>query len=748
MAKYRLTKNPRKSVNCEILQENLNGYIVRFDNGMVKNVRKSSVYALDKIDEAMLDDFIGGLKNVGRKVKDFGKKVYDKVRGFLTNLTNFGGVVVFDDGENTLNVSHPVNAMKASLEYAGVGFYPSDSVLMMCNELGIKQETGEEDFVDAPYMGSLHYNLMKNDNNGVRESYIRKYGKVKGNRLYEAIDQSKYGATPEDKIRIYLEIGDKLIDSDQDYIIDNLLMQWHGLYTGNRRKDASMPINIILGAPGVGKSAIVEGMKSTVKEAYDILDPFGNKDSINVITINASSITNEAFTLPATTGESVKYYKYKPDSEIKRELRIERDNTIEVIKDLPKTWLPVYDRTEITDDPYGDFADDDITKEVYLNALANGGYVYEDENGIKKLYNGPGGIFFIDEYFRMQSFAKDSLMTISTSRTIGQNLKFGDRWLVVAASNRYSDMSTSALREAFKAEAADNLRLNMYNYVPSVVKWLEFAKKINKYGRPNIMEDITDFVSEKTKGGTTYEYFYEVFKPNAHEIDTVTARVCPRSWEMLSEAYADCMSVSDGILNFTDMLVDDNVSFSPVRKQTTEQKKEYLEKTAAGIIGSEAAIVFVDWLSDRIALITDNITLDLYNCGPTGSALQPDSVMYVNNTLKRSTPDKFVSVFRNAMIPCLKSSIQPINIDFNRLKNIVDCLYYVVSAYMTDKKTQNVNYGVYSDIMASFDHTWPAQLMDLETRETIKAYTDSLESQGTMADAMKAARVAAKRFNK
>ena len=72
MAKYRLEKNRKKSVNCEVLYENLNGYIVRFDNGMIKNVKKSNVYALDKIDEAVLDDIRAGLSNFGIRVADTG----------------------------------------------------------------------------------------------------------------------------------------------------------------------------------------------------------------------------------------------------------------------------------------------------------------------------------------------------------------------------------------------------------------------------------------------------------------------------------------------------------------------------------------------------------------------------------------------------------------------------------------------------------------------------------------------------
>ena len=86
MAKYRLTKNPKKSVNCEVLQENLNGYIVRFDNGMIKNVNKKNVYAFDRIDEAVLNE--GFVDDVKANMSKFGKKIqyYQILIYHLTNL--------------------------------------------------------------------------------------------------------------------------------------------------------------------------------------------------------------------------------------------------------------------------------------------------------------------------------------------------------------------------------------------------------------------------------------------------------------------------------------------------------------------------------------------------------------------------------------------------------------------------------------------------------------------------------------
>ena len=53
MAKYKLKKNSNNVVNCEILNESANDYIVRFNNGVIQNVPKDRVSQLDNIDEGV-----------------------------------------------------------------------------------------------------------------------------------------------------------------------------------------------------------------------------------------------------------------------------------------------------------------------------------------------------------------------------------------------------------------------------------------------------------------------------------------------------------------------------------------------------------------------------------------------------------------------------------------------------------------------------------------------------------------------
>ena len=117
MAKYKL-KNSNNVVNCEILNESANDYIVRFNNGVIQNVPKERVTNLDNIDEGVLDTVRGAAEAVNKYGRKFTSKVKDiaqKVKEFLVKAFVANGFVVFKGIENKfLEASHPVNAMEGA----------------------------------------------------------------------------------------------------------------------------------------------------------------------------------------------------------------------------------------------------------------------------------------------------------------------------------------------------------------------------------------------------------------------------------------------------------------------------------------------------------------------------------------------------------------------------------------------------------------------------------------------------------
>jgi hypothetical protein len=128
MANYSL--NRTNKVHCSILDENClaNTYTVKFDNGVVRNVPKSKVSNLDRIDEGVLSR----LKEVGGKLLDnivkAGRYLYCAV----------GNVV-----SNTL-----FNVMFKAETRDGIGFYPGKTFVNVCDEAGVEPTISEEDDID------------------------------------------------------------------------------------------------------------------------------------------------------------------------------------------------------------------------------------------------------------------------------------------------------------------------------------------------------------------------------------------------------------------------------------------------------------------------------------------------------------------------------------------------------------------------------------------------------------------------
>lgn len=727
MAKYRLTKNPRKSVNCEVLQENLNGYIVRFDNGMIKNVNKRNVYAFDRIDEAVLnegfiDDVKDGLSKFGKSVVSVGKKIAKKIKDFFVDVFRVGDVVVFTDNRGkVLKASHPVNAIAAAKQYKGISVIPSESVLSVCEDTGIEPEAVEYEYDDNQYEGSLLYTLMVDNN--VNESYR---GKSVLKRLYEARNggsdtnvnipqkiKDMYDVTPAGIERIFLQTGTS-IDRNAFQLGDELLAKYVALREGIRNEDSTTSIYLILGAPGVGKSAAVEQLKKQVAK-LEYTNELGEKEGITTITINANSITSDAFTLPANSEQVQRITReYKSDDTIRH--HIAEKIKQQVIKDLPKTWLPVYDRTETKQSSGGDiynFKNELISTEVYLNAIANGGRLHEAADGKTKIVNGPGGVFFIDEYLRMQPFAKDSLMSIASSRTIGQNLVFGDRWFICAAANRYSDMSVSALQEAFYPEAADEMRIDTVNFVPTVNEWLEWGSKVNKKTeRLNIYQEIMDYINETSSAGATYKGFYDVTKLSGKSFDYNKPKLSPRTWEAYSEKLAEmCLfrvpADKRKELSLIDILQNDSIIIAgqdPNDKRTKlDAKLAKFEEHGAGIIGERGAKGFVDYLRKRCKTMTATIAKELYFVGPYATELTEDAMLYVTTTISSTAPDVMLKTINNVMVPFLKK--QNVNVTKEGLINIIKCLAYCIEA---SSNRSNVNLkDIWEGLSSTFAGVWP-----------------------------------------
>jgi hypothetical protein len=595
MAKYKL-RNSNNVVNCEILNESANDYIVRFNNGVIQNVPKDRVSQLDNIDEGVLDTVRGAAEAVNKYGRKFASKVKDianKVKEFLVKAFVADGFVIFKGTENKyLEASHPVNAMEGAKTTNCVNYVPGSDTVELCNELGITPEAVENYEFGGEYEGAIDFSGATNESVKGSTSLLK--------TLFEAEDTH---LSKSEKI----SLKGTFCDWSQEQIVNYMANEYMSRYEG--RKPNSLPL-LIWGAPGIGKTSIIRSLKEVVKNETG--------KEINIISINGGNVGPDDFTMPASIVKTI------TSNDIED---VDNDDfkgaTQTVIKDLPKTWLPVYNPQSEEADP------------ALLNAIANGGGIVKDENGNDVIENGPGGIFFIDEYSRMTQAGMDALMQTPTTREIGSNstLRFGDRWVIICAANRKSDMSRRGGSEALSFEGASKTRFNHCNFVPDPKEWLDWAKKDSsrRPGRKNVLTDIVSYIeSELKRDPKEFGDFYEMWSHPTGELNGEKGTANPRTWEALSETLIDqCLENR----------------FGKRYPSISSMPKAALAHIASGIVGGDVAKRFATFVA-QFSLFTPADAENVWTKG--------DNAKYEIIKQQKLNSSNIEEYFTNHIFPLLK----------------------------------------------------------------------------------------------
>lgn len=622
MAKYRL-KSSNNKVTCEVLNESMNNYIVRFRNGVVQSVPKNRVSNLDYIDEAVLDDIRDTVTKYGRKfiskTKDITKKVIDFfVKSFVVD--NF--VFFKDEQGRVLSAIHPVNAMEGARYVDSVNYVPGSDTIELCNELGITPNAIENYQFEGEYDGAIQFPENTNESVKSYNSLVK--------TLFEAEDDKRLSKSEK------IDLNGTFCDWTQEQIVNYIANEYISRYEGNKPK--TLPL-MIWGAPGIGKTAIIRSIRNIVKQEIG--------KTINIISVNGGNVGPDDFTMPAKIAKTIK----SSSAENMDDDAFRAGSTLS-IQDLPKNWLPVYNPDS-----------EDVDPKV-LNAIANGLKLKDIENADPdNIENGPGGIFFIDEYSRMTPAGMDALMQTPTTREIGSNstLTFGDRWVIVCAANRKSDMSRKLKSEVLTFEGASKTRFNHCNFVPSPESWLEWAKKEskNRPGRKNVIPEITNYITEEIREHPNdFGDFYEMWSHPQGDLDATKGTACPRTWEALSE------TIIDQALNNRFGKRYDSVADIPQRD---------LVEMATGIVGGAVANRFANFVSRNSAFTPE----DAKNVWTKG-----DDAKYEIIKKRKLNSANILKTFNEHIFPLLKE-YYPGGIDggvssdaaLNFMKFLEDCCY-------------------------------------------------------------------------
>ena len=475
MAKYSL--NRTNHVHCSILDENClaNTYTVKFDNGVVRNVPKSKVSRLDRIDEGVLSR----LKEVGGKLLD--------------NIVRAAGRYLFCVLGDNIVSNTLFNVMFKAETRNGIGFYPGKTFVNVCDEAGVEPTVTEEDDIDDEENEAINAYWKEKiaaaqeaetftEDDIANESYRLSSleGRLKYNRLFEADG-------------ISLEASENGFENVNTKQLQKMLVDQYRafLYDGVGKPGADTPIPYcIWGAPGIGKTQITKGIITKLQEAgFDA----------NLIVVNARTMRKDDFTLPGNKTSRKKVKNAKGD---------EIDINLQHAGELIKEWLPMYNVGDVTDD---------VTIEM-LDDIMNGG----DGSG-----NGKGGFIFVDELSRIAPDVMEVFMGLVQDRQLGKSY-LASKWMFVFASNRISDMGDRGERVDW--ESAYTGRFSHVNFVPTFQEWLIWATGKDSKGVQRIEPIVVDFLKEHPN------MWYNSAMNNDDE-DLVTGSMYPqaRSWENISK---------------------------------------------------------------------------------------------------------------------------------------------------------------------------------------------------------------------
>ena len=298
---------------------------------------------------------------------------------------------------------------------------------------------------------------------------------------------------------------------------------------------------LVWGAPGIGKTTIP---KSIIKSLNNgIKDPKLKK---SVLVADCGQMKSDGFSIPL------------PSKELKqingKEFNLAKST------DAPKTWLPMYK-------PTGDPETDKI-----LNDFANGCVnPITDDNGKVIGYEerGDGGILMFDEFLRADEDIYKVMMNLCEGREILGGYVLGDKWTIMACSNRPLD--DAEVKKNFSGISAATLnRFEQYNFVPSYSEWKKWAEK------QNIFEPVLfEFLQSKKENGE-YIYWHNI-DPDAKVQSGVSAFATPRAWTKAFERISE-LKKDKGVKSFSEL---------------PEQR---VKSILQGLIGKETTDKFFDYI--------------------------------------------------------------------------------------------------------------------------------------------------------
>lgn len=481
---------------------------------LIGKMRKRKAERLGSaLDVASRQYVLGTDEYIGEKFGDGVKKLAGKLKDLTITLKN-GLKFVIDKGMEFFGANSPENIAtfvsdkKVRGAYVGVGepvSYPE-----------------KDGYYDVLKKGDAEY-----DNYPKFLEYIKKAGAANESL---SVNERKVGLRSKDS-----EQGQTYVNIDAvDYNTQELLSDLRSKLGRIRKKGRSTgePL-LVWGAPGIGKTTIPKTIITEVNKEI-VKSGKGDEDKMSMIVVDCSILQAGDLSMPmpvkGTTIENA--IKSNPGVlKTMKEFGVSEEDlagvVIEKSSDAPKTWLPMY---RPTGDP---------KKDRVLNAIANGAVnpVYDDEGFIKEYETtGGGGILMFDEFLRADPDTLFGIVQIMMNRSTSGGYVLGNKWYVMACSNRPTDDQQVA-NNWESAPPALRDRVSQVNFVPSFDEWAKWAK--DKGG----FDDFTiDFIGKyESSGYNNPKSRWHNIDPTEGQVNSKTRNVTPRTWSRcIAELNEEC----------------------------------------------------------------------------------------------------------------------------------------------------------------------------------------------------------------
>jgi hypothetical protein len=183
-----------------------------------------------------------------------------------------------------------------------------------------------------------------------------------------------------------------------------------------------------------------------------------------------------------------------------------------------------------------------------------------------------GGLLLFDEFFRANAQVFKILMQLLLNRRFNDNFVLGDKWAMMACSNRPND--DDEVDSGFSSTGAviGTRFKDQYNFIPDFDDWKKWAVKDGHF------DDATIEFLMQSKDTSTGEYTnWHTIRPDEYS-GGKTAWPTPRTWSLLMTELNNIM---------------DNEGYASV----SEIPSDIIKLKADGIIGTEMADNYVQFLS-------------------------------------------------------------------------------------------------------------------------------------------------------